>query len=56
MAHDREDHDEKHVGPAYPARYAKLGRVRFDTPARRAILVVGLAVVVVLILLALLAA
>lgn len=56
MARDDKDRDEEdHIGPAYPARYVKPGRIDFRSPSRRLILGLGLAALCILVVLALLA-
>ncbi|MFC6487900.1 hypothetical protein [Nitratireductor sp. GCM10026969] len=42
-------------GPAYPARYVRLGRVNLARPGRRAILGTGALLLLALLLLAILA-
>ncbi|MDZ5699042.1 hypothetical protein [Chelativorans sp. M5D2P16] len=42
-------------GPAYPARYVRLGRVNLARPSRRAILSAGALLLLALLLLAILA-
>lgn len=42
-------------GPAYPARYVRLGRANLATPGRRAILGVGVVLLVALLALAIIA-
>lgn len=51
----KHEQGKDHVGPAYPARYAKLGRIDFRKPSRRLILSLGLAALVVLVVIALVA-